>query len=65
MLYAFVESDYQSRLDNSRRDYSKVVEYYNQASQLYKANVRQGEADPEMQRLEALMQQLKDNFWIE
>lgn len=65
MLYAFIESDYQSQRSNDERDYSKVVDYYNKAKELYSANVRQGESDPEMQRLENLIQQLRDNFWIE
>ena len=65
MRQAFLETDIQSHLDNEKRNYSKTYEYYNQAKELYRKNVKPGEADAEMQQLDAIIQQLRDNKWIE
>lgn len=65
MRQAFLETDIQSHLDNEKRNYSKTYEYYNQAKELYEKNVKPGEADAEMQQLDAIIQQLRDNKWIE
>lgn len=65
MRQAFLETDVQAHIDIEKRDYTKVVEYYNLAKQLYAKNVKPGESDPEMQQLEIIIQQLKDNKWIE
>lgn len=64
MRRAFLETDIQAHTDNEKRNYSKTVEYYNQAKAIYEKNVKPGESDPEMQQLEAIIQQLKDNKWI-
>lgn len=65
MRLAFLETDIQSHIDNENRDYTMTVEYWNKAQELYSNNIRAGESDPEMQQLEAIIQQLKENRWIE
>lgn len=65
MRRAFLETDIQGHIDNTKRNYSKTVEYYNQAKALYDKNVEPGESDPEMQQLEAIIQQLRDTKWID
>lgn len=65
MRRAFLETDIQAHKDNEKRNYSKTVEYYNQAKAIYEKNVKPGETDPEMQQLEGIIQQLKDNKWID
>lgn len=64
MQHAFLEVDRQSTLDNKARDYSLTVRYYNEAKELYADYVKPGEDDPEMQQLESIIRQLKDNNWI-
>lgn len=65
MRRSFLETDIQAHTDIEKRNYSKTVEYYTQAKAIYEKNVKPGETDPEMQQLEALIQQLKDNKWID
>ncbi len=65
MQQAFLETDIQSQLENEKRDYSKTLEYYNKARELYMKNVKPGETDAQMQQLDVIIQQLKDNKWIE
>lgn len=65
MRRAFLETDIQAHIDNEKRNYSKTVEYYNQAKAIYEKNVKPGETDSEMQQLEAIIQELKDNKWID
>lgn len=65
MRRAFLETDIQAHKDNEKRNYSKTVEYYNQAKAIYEKNIKPGETDPEMQQLEGIIQQLKDNKWID
>lgn len=65
MRQAFLEADIQGDKDNENRDYSLTVQFYNEAEKLYAVNVKPGEEDPEMQRLETIIGQLKDNKWIE
>jgi len=64
MQQAFLEADRQSKIANESRDYSLCKQYYDRAAALYNKNVKPGESDPDMQRLESLMQQLRDNNWI-
>lgn len=65
MRQAFLEADIQSKKANEERDYSKTKVYYDNALKLYTLGIRDGEADPEMQQLELLMEQLRANEWIE
>lgn len=65
MRQAFLETDIQGHTDNEKRDYLLTVEFYDEAKALYAENVNPGEADPEMQQLEAIIQQLRDEKWIE
>jgi serine/threonine-protein kinase len=65
MRSAFVEAYMQSLVVNEERDYEQTKLYYETASSLYRANVRSGVGDPEMQRLELLIIQLRDSNWIE
>lgn len=64
MRQAFLDVDIQAHTDNEKRDYAKTVEYYTQAKEVYAKNVKPGESDPEMQQLEAIIAELKDNKWI-
>lgn len=63
MRQAFLEIDIQSRKAAEDRDYSSVVSYYSAALGLYRKNTGDG-SDPEMQRLDILVEQLKTNGWI-
>lgn len=65
MRQAYLEADQQSRQVNEKRDYTLTRQYYERAAALYRANVRAGEADSEMQRLAALIEQLKANKWFD
>lgn len=65
MRGAFLEADRQSETDNLSRDYSLTKEYYDKATELYQQNVKPGEQDYEMQQLESLIQQLRNNKWID
>jgi serine/threonine-protein kinase len=65
MRQAFLEADRQSRLSNEDRDYELTKQYYDAASELYSANVRPGQSDPEMQQLALLIEQLRDNGWFD
>lgn len=65
MRQAFLEADIQGHKGNESRDYTLTLQFYSEAEKLYSENVKPGETDPEMQRLEALIGQLKDNKWIE
>lgn len=64
MRQAFLEADIQSHRDNEERDYYLTSVYYNEAEALYTENIKPGETDPEMQQLEEIIRQLKDNNWI-
>ncbi len=65
MRQAYFEADKQSKLENDDRDYSLTKQYYDSAVNLYNQTVKPGEADPEMQQLEQIIQQLKENNWID
>lgn len=64
MRQAYLEADRQSELANETRDYTLTKQYYDAASELYTQNVKPGEADPEMQQLDLIIEQLKANKWI-
>ncbi|MCD8107938.1 MAG: protein kinase [Oscillospiraceae bacterium] len=65
MRMAFVEADMQSELENEERDYTKTKEYYEQAKELYEANLTTETIDTDMQQLESLIAQLEANGWFE
>lgn len=65
MRQAFLEADIQSHKDNGERDYYLTSTYYHEAEVLYAENVKPGQNDPEMQQLQEIIRQLKDNKWIE
>ncbi len=57
---AYLEADKQQNKENENRDYQKMKEYYDIAKGLYGEN---GD-DQEMQMLDNLMQELKDENWL-
>jgi len=65
MRQAFLEADRQSRIDIEARDYGIMEQYYLNAVRLYNENIRPGESDPEMQRLELIIEQLRIGGWID
>lgn len=65
MRQAFLEADRQSTIRNENRDYALTKEYFEAAIALYRDNLKPGEADPEMEQLEYLIEQLKANKWIQ
>jgi len=65
MRQAYLEADRQARVTNEKRDYTRTKEYYDRATRLYNENIRPGESDPEMQKLDGIMEQLKANKWID
>jgi serine/threonine-protein kinase len=64
MRRAYLEADRQSKIKNENRNYALAKRYYDAAAALYKANVKPGENDAEMQRLDALMEELRRHKWI-
>jgi hypothetical protein len=65
MRQAYLEAERQAGIENESRDYAAAKRSYDEAARLYGASVRAGEADPEMQQLEGLMEQLRTSGWIE
>ncbi len=65
MRQAYLEADKQSKLENDSRDYALTKMYYDSAAELYNKTVKPGEVDPEMQQLELIIGQLKENNWID
>lgn len=64
MRQAYLEADRQAKIKNENRDYTLTKQYYDSAVKLYNENVRPGESDPEMQQLDLLIEQLRNNKWI-
>jgi len=64
MRQAYLEAERQSKIENESRDYALTAQYYDKAARMYGANVNPGEADPEMQQLDYLIEELKANGWI-
>lgn len=64
MRQAFLEADRQSMAPTDERDYSAAEKYFESAQEMYKNSVKPGESDPEMQRLEGLISELRDNGWL-
>ncbi len=60
---AFLEADIQQGLENSARDYSLFLEYYETALQLYET--AGSSDDTEMQMLEVMLQDLQDGGWFD
>ena len=57
---AYLEADKQQNKENEDRDYQQMKEYYDMAKELYGEN---GD-DQEMQMLDNLMKELKDENWL-
>lgn len=55
---AILEADAQSRKENAQRDYRQMKAYYDKAVSLCEAD------DPEMQRLEKMMEDVKAGGWL-
>jgi serine/threonine-protein kinase len=64
MRQAYLEADRQSQIANASRNYALTKQYYEAAAALYEANIEAGASDPEMQQLEVLIDQLRQNKWI-
>jgi serine/threonine-protein kinase len=64
MRQAYLEADRQSEFTNESRNYALTKKYYDAAVKMYKDNVKPGENDPEMQQLDELIGQLRQNNWI-
>ena len=60
---AFLELEIQSAKEESDRDFSKFLEYYNAADQLYREQGGE-KVDPEMKLLKDDLQVLKDGNWL-
>lgn len=65
MRQAFLEADRQSTIPNEFRDYFLTKQYYEHAAERYYEAIRPGEADPEMQQLEDMIDYLRQNKWID
>jgi len=65
MRQAYLEADRQSKIANENRDYMLTKQYYDNATYLYQESLRPGESDPEMQQLDRLIEQLRENKWID
>lgn len=65
MMLAVTEIERQSGLDESKRDYSGALDYYEKAEALYEKPRNAGKTDDEMQRLEGLIEQLYEMGWLE
>jgi serine/threonine-protein kinase len=65
MRQAYLEAERQAGIENESRDYAAAKRGYDEAARLYGGSARPGEADPEMQQLEGLMEQLRNSGWID
>lgn len=61
MRKAFIEALKQSKIENSKKDYSKMKAYYEKALNLYKEE----EMEREMLLLKKWIEKLKEQKWIE
>ncbi|MDR2615717.1 MAG: tetratricopeptide repeat protein, partial [Oscillospiraceae bacterium] len=64
MRQAYLEADKQSKIANESRDYARTKRFYDAAVEMYNANVKPGDRDPEMQQLDSIIEQLIANKWI-
>lgn len=65
MRYAFLEVDAQELKKNGQRDYSQFAEYYEKAEDLYHRQVKDNNADAQMQLLEDVYRQVEEGGWLE
>lgn len=65
MRQAYLEADIQAKKENENRDYAMTKQYYEEAVKLYSQSVNMGESDPEMQKLDYIMEELRINRWID
>ena len=61
---AFLELDIQAAKDNSDRDYTGFLEYYNAAVRLFSSSNVHSDSDMEMSLLEQTYEQLKEGNWL-
>ncbi|MEG0770727.1 MAG: tetratricopeptide repeat protein, partial [Clostridia bacterium] len=61
---AFLETDIQSKIEENKRDYTLVANYYNTAKKYYKTAQNNGVSDPEMKKLETIIAKLKEGKWL-
>lgn len=61
---AFLELDIQAAKDNSDRDYTCFLEYYDAAARLFADSGIQSDFDMEMRLLEQAYEQLKEGNWL-
>lgn len=64
MRLAFLYADEQLLIQNENRNYSKVKEYYDKAEKLYEKSSKNGKSDPEMQKLNNMILDLKNKDWL-
>jgi serine/threonine-protein kinase len=64
MRRAYLEADRQSAIENTSRDYALTKRYFDAASELYNSSVKPGDSDPNMQKLEGIIEQLRNSNWI-
>ena len=57
---AYLEADREQTKADSDRDYHRMLEYYEQAEEKYSGK----EQDPEMERLDIMMQELQGGGWL-
>ncbi|MCL2357295.1 MAG: serine/threonine-protein kinase [Defluviitaleaceae bacterium] len=64
MRKTFFEAERQAHLPNEERDYALTMQLYIAAVTMYRENLRPGAADPEMQQLSAMIEQLRVGGWF-
>lgn len=64
MRYAFLEIDAQELLENTSRDYTQFVQYYEKALQLYTEQQSDNNEDSEMELLKNLYVQVVEGGWV-
>ena len=62
--YAFLEIDKQELKENESRDYTAFQEFYEKATQMYYAQLRDNNTDTEIQLLENVYAQVEEGGWF-
>ncbi|MBQ8982079.1 MAG: protein kinase [Lachnospiraceae bacterium] len=65
MQTAFYYYNMESSITDNYRNYALVKQYYDLAVQKYRKSYQQGNSDPEMNRLEQLMEDLINKGWLQ
>lgn len=63
MRQAFVEIQKQSQLQNDSRDYTRVKQFYDEASKLYEPVKNSGNNDEKMEQLSQTMEEIESKGW--